>query len=57
MSLYHILIHSEESWQVANLLGQLSCVQVIDLNTAKLPYEKRYFKELERIEETERMIR
>lgn len=57
MTLYHILIHSEEAWQVSNLLGQLSCVQVIDLNTAKLPYEKRYFKELERIEETDKMIR
>ena len=52
-----MLIHSEEAWQVANLLGQISCVQVIDLNTAKLPYEKRYFKELERIEEADRMIR
>ena len=56
MSLYHILIHSEEAWQVANLLGQLSCAQVIDLNMAKLPYEKRYFKQLERIAEAERMI-
>jgi hypothetical protein len=56
MSLYHILIHSEEGWQVSNLLGQLSCVQIIDLNSAKLPYEKRYFKELERIEEADRRI-
>ena len=57
MSLYHILIHSEEAWHVANLLGQLSCAQVIDLSTAKLPYEKRYFKELERVEEAARMVR
>jgi hypothetical protein len=56
MSLYHLLIPSDEAYPVVNLLGQLSCTQFIDLNPSILPYEHRYVKELVQIEETERMI-
>ena len=46
MCLYHLVIHSDEAYQVANLLGDLSCAQIIDLNPNLLPYQHRYIKEL-----------
>jgi hypothetical protein len=57
MSLYHVLIHSDEAFQVSNLFGDLGCAHFIDLNQGKLGFELRYFKELQHLEETERLLK
>ena len=54
--MYQILVPKDNDWDIMNELGHVNCLHFIDLNRAEQPHHLRYFSEIRRAEEDEKII-
>lgn len=56
MELYQVTIPKDNDWDIMNEIGNLSCLQLVDLNKGEQPHHLRYIYQVKRAEEAERRI-
>ena len=57
VDLYEIVIPKDNDWEIMSELGGMNCIHLLDLNKHEQPHLLRYFNQVRRCEEAEKIIR
>jgi hypothetical protein len=56
MDLYQIIISKDNDWDIMNELGHINCLHFINLNRDEQTHHLRYYNQMRRAEDVEKLI-